>query len=146
MRIDPACVVAEEGATDLAYRYKILHELLESHKGPLKGNLKLDKELWDELAERLGGTPVEAPEVWAKASGHAQAEKINSPILIVTGNGEYAPHCFQMYAALLKAKKICEFTFFQTPRHGFWWSRRDDPILAQADERIFSFLKKYLKE
>ena len=145
MRIIPACIVAEEGATDLAFRYKILYEVIEAHEGPLKGNLKLDKELWDELAERLGGTPSQVPEAFERASGHAQAEKIQSPILIVSGDGEYLPHSLQMYAALLKAKKNCDFALFQNEPHGFWWSRRKTPALKQADAKIFAFLEKYLK-
>ena len=146
MRIKPACIVAEEGATDLAYRYETLYKILASHEGPLQGNLKLDKELWDELAGRLGGPPSEVPDAYRKASAHSQADKINSPILIVSGDGEYLPHCLQMYAALLKAKKDCKFALFDNAPHGFWWSRRKIPALSQADERIFSFLKKYLKD
>ncbi len=146
MRINPACIVEEEGATDLAYRYETLYRILATHKGPLEGNLKLDKELWDELAGRLGGTPSEVPEAYAKASAHARAAEIKSPILIITGDGEYLPHALEMYAALLKAKKDCDFAFFQNAPHGFWWSRRKIPALAGADEKIFAFLKKHLKD
>jgi dipeptidyl aminopeptidase/acylaminoacyl peptidase len=145
MRIAPACIVAEEGATDLAYRYERVYELIAEHEGPLKGNLKLDKELWDELAQRLGGSASEVPQAYVEASAHSQAEKINSPILIVSGDGEYLPHSLQMYAALLKAKKNCDFTFFRDAPHGFWWSRRDIPALAGVDAKVFAFLEKFLK-
>ncbi|MFB3902365.1 MAG: alpha/beta hydrolase family protein [Acidobacteriota bacterium] len=113
MRVQPACIVAEEGATDLAYRYEKVYELVRAHEGPLKGNLKLDRELWDELATRLGGTPSEVPDAYRKASAHARANEIRSPILIVAGDGEYLPHALQMYAALLKAKKECGLALFQ---------------------------------
>lgn len=145
MRISPACIVAEEGATDLAYRYQKVYELVAANKGPLEGNLKLDKELWDELASRLGGTPAEVPEAYQRASAMAHAAEIKSPILIVTGDGEYLPHALQMYAALLKAKKDCDFAFFHDAPHGFWWSRRKIAALAGVDEKIFAFLDKHLK-
>jgi dipeptidyl aminopeptidase/acylaminoacyl peptidase len=146
MRIAPACVVAEEGATDLAYRYERVRELVEAHEGPLEGNLKLDKELWDELASRLGGSPSEVPYAYIQASAQARAAEIKSPVLIVSGDGEYLPHALEMYAALLKAGKECEFAFFKNAPHGFWWSRRNIPALAKADAKVFSFLEKYLKD
>ena len=146
MRIAPTCIVAEEGATDLVYRYERVYELVAAHEGPLKGNLKLDKELWDELAERLGGSPSEVPRAWVEASAHSHAERINSPILIVSGDGEYLPHALQMYAALLKAKRNCDFSFFRDAPHGFWWSRRDIPALAKVDAKVFAFLEKHLKD
>jgi dipeptidyl aminopeptidase/acylaminoacyl peptidase len=145
MRIRPACIVAEEGATDLAYRYERVQQLVKAHQGPLEGNLKLDKELWDELASRLGGTPSEVPDAYWKASAMARASEINSPILILAGDGEYLPHALEMYAALLKAKKECEFASFPKAPHGFWWSRRKIEALPGADEKVFAFLAKYLK-
>jgi dipeptidyl aminopeptidase/acylaminoacyl peptidase len=75
----------------------------------------------------------------------AHAAEIKSPILIVTGDGEYLPHALQMYAALLKAKKDCDFAFFHDAPHGFWWSRRKIAALAGVDEKIFAFLDTHLK-
>lgn len=147
MRIQPACIVAEEGATDIAYRYKVLYESVRLQRGPLEGILKLDKELWDELAERLGGSPEVVPEAYERMSGHAQAAKIRSPILIITGDGEYLPHCLAMYAALLKAKKTCSFGFYEHAPHTFWWSRRKKtPAFPQADAKVLAFLAEHLKK
>jgi len=145
MRIRPACIVAEEAATDLAYHYRLLHESIRAYPGELDGYIKLDKELWDELAGRLGGTPDEVPEAYEKASGHAQARKIQSPILIVSGNSEYLPHCLTMVAALLKAKKDCTFAMYENAPHGFWCAGLDLPARLQADEITFPFLEKHLK-
>jgi dipeptidyl aminopeptidase/acylaminoacyl peptidase len=146
MRIRPACIVAEEGSTDLAYRYRRLYEVIGKHDGEPEGYLKLDKELWDEFAGRMGGPPDLVPEAYEQASGHSRAHQIQSPILIITGDGEYCPHCLTMYAALLKANKECDFGMYQDAPHSFWFSGKSCPALAQANQKVLSFLSKYLRD
>lgn len=123
----------------------LLHAGIRAYPGELEGYIKLDKELWDELAGRLGGTPDDVPEAYEKASGHTQAWKIQSPILIVSGDSEYVPHCLTMVAALLKARKDCAFAVYENAPHAFWWNGLGIPARVEADEKIFSFLEAHLK-
>jgi len=145
MRVTPACLVAEEGATDLAYRYEVLYRTIRERNFSVDGYMQLDRELWDELAERLGGPPHIVPHAYEAASGAANAHRIHCPVLIVSGDGDYRPNCLTMAAALLQAGRDCELALYDDARHAFWWFRAEIPAMAQADERIFAFLAKHLR-
>jgi len=145
MRIAPACIVAEEAATDLAYRHEVLSVSVREHQGELEGYLKLDKELWDEFAARMGGPPSLVRNAYERMSGHAQAAKIRSPVLLVSGDTDYLPHTLTMAAALLKANRSCEIALYRNAWHTFWWNRADIPAFAAADATVLAFLREHLK-
>jgi len=158
LRIAPACIVAEEAATDLAYRHETLYANVREQRGELEGYLKLDKELWDEFTARMGGPPSLVPEAYERASGHAQAANVRSPVLLLSGDADYLPHSLTMAAALLKAKKDCTCAFYRNAWHtgalhfrrgtaqdvGGWWGGRcevrGDSQLSRGGLTVFSFL------
>ena len=106
---------------------------------------QLLKELWDEFTERMGGPPELVPDAYERASGHSQAWKIRSPVLLLSGDADYLPHSLTMAAALVKAKKSCEIAFYRNAWHTFWWNRADIPAFAAADATVLAFLRKHLR-
>lgn len=142
--VTPRCIVEEEGATDFAHRHRVLHDELTRAAEHLSDYQKLDKQLFDELAGRMGGTPDEVPGAYEAASGHSQADKFDCPVLIITGESEYQPNCVRMYEALVAAGKDCTLKVYEGAPHGFWWHREDIPAFVEADGVIRAFLARHL--
>ncbi len=145
-RIKPACIITEEAGTDFAYGYQVLvNRVAENLPKLLDPPIKMDIDLWDEFRMRMGGMPHEVPEAYEKASAHSMASQIDSPFLIMSGDGIYLPHCVIMYDALVKAGKNCQFKLYRHAPHYFWFARQNIPALKEADQDAFGFLEKHLQ-
>jgi len=146
LEVKPVCVVDEEGATDFAARYRILNEGLKELGDNLTDYHKLDKQLWDEFADRAGGTADEVPEAFEEASVHSKAAQFTFPVLIITGDSDFKPDCLRMHDALLAAGRDSTLRYYEGAPHAFWWLRVDVPERREAEREILTFLARYLKE
>ena len=145
MQIRPKCIAVESCQTDVAGGYRILEDRVREHGEPLSNYLKTDLALWTEFAERMGGTPEEAPEAYAKASPCTRAAAIQSPLLILQGTDTNIPQATKMHEAMLEAGRHCELKMYDDAPHAFLEHMRDIPATIEAQRDLFEFLDRYLK-
>lgn len=145
-RIRPACVFVEEGQTDFIGGWELLQEWLRRSPRPLSEYLEMDVELWQELAERLGGLPHEVPDAYRDASPLAKAAHIQSPILIMTGDQEYLYHSLEMRDALAAAGRPCAFKLYEYASHAFLFEWKSfHAATRRALDDLLEFLDRYLQ-
>jgi dipeptidyl aminopeptidase/acylaminoacyl peptidase len=117
-------------------------------KGAFRKNSIITLQIRDDLAQRMGGSVEEKPELYRPLSPYYNMEKMSAPVLIIHADqDDYIPMKQAKLAqeALLENKK--PFKFMQVPKtnqHLFITPARRGPA-ELAWEEVFRFLEKYLK-
>jgi dipeptidyl aminopeptidase/acylaminoacyl peptidase len=92
---------------------------------------------------KMGGSPEEKPEVYARANALLQIDKIKTPLLVMHGeNDPQVPpyESAQFVRALKEHKKVVYYFTYPNELHGF--SQRDHRL--DAWRRQLAFLEKYV--
>jgi dipeptidyl aminopeptidase/acylaminoacyl peptidase len=93
---------------------------------------------------KMGGTPVEKPEVYRRANSLLKVDKIRTPLLILHGeNDPQVPpyESVQFVKALTEHQKVFYYFTYPNELHGF--SQRDHRLDAWRKELVF--LQKYIQ-